>query len=84
MTCSSLPIWSYIARISSFSPENTKGGPGLHDCSSLGRKTESCNFSALVIPQGAAPFCLKTPAMTPCFNVTQQGIALLATVSNQL
>ena len=32
MICSSLPIWSYIARISSFSPGNTNGGPGLHDC----------------------------------------------------
>ena len=32
MTCSSLPIWSYIARISSFSPGNTKGGPGLQHC----------------------------------------------------
>ena len=29
MTCSSLPIWSYIARVSSVSPGNTKGGPGL-------------------------------------------------------
>ena len=32
MTCSSLPIWSYIARISSFSPGNTKSGPGLQHC----------------------------------------------------
>ena len=32
MICSSLPIWSCIARISSFSPGNTNGGPGLHDC----------------------------------------------------
>ena len=32
MTCSSLPIWSYIARTSSFSPGNTKGGPGLQHC----------------------------------------------------
>ena len=32
MICSSLPIWSYIAWISSFSPGNTNGGPGLHDC----------------------------------------------------
>ena len=32
MICSSLPIWPYIARISSFSPGNTNGGPGLHDC----------------------------------------------------
>ena len=36
---------------------------------SLGRKTESCNFSALVMPQGAAPLFLNTPAMTPCLNV---------------
>ena len=36
---------------------------------SLGRKTESCNFSALVMAQGAAPLFLNTPAMTPCFNV---------------
>ena len=32
MICSSLPTWSYMARISSFSPGNTDGGPGLHDC----------------------------------------------------
>ena len=29
ITCSSLPIWSYIAQISSFSPGNTKGEPDL-------------------------------------------------------
>ena len=31
MTCSSLPIWSYIAQMS-FSPQNTKSGPGLQHC----------------------------------------------------
>ena len=33
------------------------------------KKKKSCSFSALVHPQGAAPFCLNTPAMTPCCNV---------------
>ena len=36
---------------------------------SLGRNTESYNFSALVMAQGAAPLIWKTPAMTPCLNV---------------
>ena len=32
VTCSSLPICSYIARISFFSPGNTESGPGLQHC----------------------------------------------------
>ena len=52
---------------------------------SLGRKTESCNFSALEILQGAASFCLNTPAMTPCFNlVLQQGIVQGSCVQSAL
>ena len=35
----------------------------------LGRKSESCNFSALVMAQGGAPLFVNTPKMTSCFNV---------------
>ena len=50
MTCSSSPIWAYMARITSFSPGNTNGGPGLHDCQM--RSSTQSLFRVITRPLG--------------------------------
>ena len=66
MPCSSSPIWAHVARVSSFSPGNTNGGPGLHDCQMRSWATfQACN--AIVFPSVRKASFVSSPGRLDLF-----------------